>query len=118
MIVSMKPHATPEEIEGVCQRVQEFGYRVHSSEGVERVVVGVVGIGDVTACLESVEAMPGVQKAVRISAPYKFVSKEFRADRSRIEVNGRDIGGDEFTVMAGARSGENPGPKLEAAGGG
>jgi 3-deoxy-7-phosphoheptulonate synthase len=115
MIVSMEPHATRQQIDAVCARVQEFGYRVHSSEGVERVVIGVVGIGDVTACLESVEAMPGVQKAVRISAPYKFVSKEFRSERSRIRVKGRVIGGDAFTVMAGPCSVESEGQILESA---
>ena len=40
----------------------EFGYKVHSIEGEERVVIGVVGVGDVTACLESLEATPGVEK--------------------------------------------------------
>ena len=77
MIVSMKMHAKREDIQAVCDRVREFGYKVHSIEGEERVVIGIVGVGDVTACLESIEAMPGVEKAVRISAPYKFVSKEF-----------------------------------------
>ncbi len=115
MIVSMKPHASQEQIDAVCQRVQEFGYRVHSSEGVERVVIGIVGIGDVTACLESVEAMPGVEKAVRISAPYKFVSKEFRSERSQIEVADRVIGGNEFTVMAGPCSVESETQIMECA---
>ena len=101
MIISMRPHATREEIEHVCERICEFGYKVHSIEGEERVVIGVVGIGDVTACLESLEATPGVERAVRISAPYKFVSKEFKKERTQIRVNGIEIGGDEFIVMAG-----------------
>ena len=88
MIISMRPHATPEEIEHVCERIREFGYKVHSIVGEERVVIGAVGIGDVTACLESLEATPGVERAVRISAPYKFVSKEFKKERSRIQVDG------------------------------
>jgi 3-deoxy-7-phosphoheptulonate synthase len=70
-------------------------------------VIGVVGVGDVTACLESLEATPGVERAVRISAPYKFVSKEFRKGRSAIKINGLEIGGDEFVVMAGPCSVEN-----------
>ena len=81
MIISMKRKASREDIEAVIQRIQEFGYKIHSIEGEERVVIGVVGVGDVTACLESLEAMPGVEKAVRISAPYKFVSKEFQQGR-------------------------------------
>ena len=107
MIVSMKLHAKREDIDAVCERVRDFGYKVHSIEGEERVVIGIVGVGDVTACLESVEAMPGVEKAVRISAPYKFVSKEFRQGRSVIRVDGHEIGGDEFVVMAGPCSVES-----------
>ena len=107
MIISMRPHATREEIDHVCERIREFGYKVHSIEGEERVVIGAVGVGDVTDCLESLEATPGVERAVRISAPYKFVSKEFKKGRSLIKVNGTEIGGDEFIVMAGPCSVES-----------
>ena len=83
MIISMKLHATKAEVDAVCNASANFGYKVHSIEGEERVVIGVVGVGDVTACLESLEAMPQVEKAVRISAPYKFVSREFRPAEER-----------------------------------
>jgi len=115
MIISMKLHSTREEIDAVMRRIQDFGYTVHSIEGEERVVIGVVGIGDVTACLESLEAMSQVEKAVRISAPYKFVSKEFRPNRSVFRVNGVDIGGDDFVVMAGPCSVESERQILETA---
>ena len=107
MIISMKLHSTREEIDEVCGIVKHFGYKVHSIEGEERVVIGVVGVGDVTPCLESVEALPQVEKVVRISAPYKFVSKEFRKGKTRIRVNGTEIGGDEFVVIAGPCSVES-----------
>ena len=115
MIISMRPHATREEIDHVCERIREFGYKVHSIEGEERVVIGVVGVGDVTACLESLEATPGVESAVRISAPYKFVSREFKKERSAIKVNGVEIGGDEFVVMAGPCSVESEKQIMETA---
>jgi len=107
MVISMRPHATREEIDHVCERIREFGYKVHSIEGEQRVVIGVVGVGDVTACLESLEATPGVESAMRISAPYKFVSREFRKEKSAIKVNGLDVGGEEFIVMAGPCSVES-----------
>src|SRR5690242_11729378 len=108
MIISMRPHATRLEIDHVCERIAEFGYKVHSIEGEERVVIGVVGVGDVTACLESLEATPGVERAVRISAAYKFVSKEFKKERTVIRVHGGvEIGGDDFVMMAGPCSVEN-----------
>src|SRR5215470_1262923 len=115
MIISMRPHATKAEIDHVCERIREFGYKVHSIEGEARVVIGVVGVGDVTACLESLEATPGVESAVRISAPYKFVSREFKKEDSAILVNGHEIGGDEFTVMAGPCSVENERQIMETA---
>ena len=115
MIISMKLHATRQEIDEVRHQVEYFGYKVHSIEGEERVVIGVVGVGDVTACMESVEAMPQVEKVVRISAPYKFVSKEFRAGRTQVRVNGLEIGGGEFIVMAGPCSVESEKQIMQAA---
>src|SRR6202051_846650 len=116
MIISMRPHAPKAEIDYVCERIREFGFKVHSIEGEERVVIGVVGVGgDVTACLESLEATPGVERAVRISAPYKFVSKEFKKERSQMRINGLEIGGDEFIVMAGPCSVESERQIMETA---
>jgi 3-deoxy-7-phosphoheptulonate synthase len=115
MIISMKLHSTKEEIEQVCERIRDFGYKIHAIEGEERVVIGAVGTGDTTVCLESVEAMPQVEKAVRISAPYKFVSKEYRTERTRIRVDGCEIGGDEFIVMAGPCSVESEKQIMQAA---
>jgi 3-deoxy-7-phosphoheptulonate synthase len=116
MIISMRPHATREEIDHVCERIRDFGYKVHSIEGEERVVIGVVGVGDVTACLESLEATPGVESAVRISAPYKFVSREFRPQRSSVQIGSNvEIGGDEFVMMAGPCSVESEKQILETA---
>ena len=116
MIISMKMHATRQEIDEVRAQVAYFGYKVHSIEGEERVVIGVVGVGDVTACLESVESMPQVEKVVRISAPYKFVSKQFKSGHTRVALNnGVEIGGDEFIVMAGPCSVESEKQIMEAA---
>ena len=115
MIISMKLHATPAEISAVCERIKEFGYKVHSIAGEERCVIGVVGVGDVTACLESLEAMPQVASAMRISAPYKFVSREFRHHKSQIVANGVEIGGDDFIIMAGPCSVESEKQILETA---
>ncbi len=115
MIISMRLHASKEEIDAVCERIAEFGYKVHAIHGEERVVIGAVGVGDVTECLESLQAMPGVENAVRISAPYKFVSREFQNERSRIQVNGTVIGAEEFVVIAGPCSVESERQIMETA---
>ena len=107
MVISMKLGASKEQIDHVCQRIEDFGYKVHSIRGDERVVIAAVGVGDVTHCLESIEAAPGVESAVRISAPYKFVSREYQKERTLIKLNSADIGGDEFVVIAGPCSVES-----------
>ena len=115
MIISMKPDATQEQIDHVCERIREFGYKVHSIQGEERVVIGVIGVGDVSDCLEALEVAPGVASAVRISSPFKFVSKEFKQERTQIPINGVSIGGDQFVVMAGPCSVQSETQIMEAA---
>ncbi len=116
MIISMRRKATREDIEIVIQRIQDFGYQIHTIEGEERVVIGAIGVGDVSACLESLEALDCVEKAVRISAPYKFVSKEFKPGKTVIHCGqGVEVGGGEFVVMAGPCSVENEKQILETA---
>jgi 3-deoxy-7-phosphoheptulonate synthase len=116
MIISMRRHATKQEVEQVRARIEEFGLKVHSIEGEERVVIGAVGVGDITNCLESLEAMPQVEKALRISVPYKFVSKEFRSTPTEIKIGKVVIGGGEnFPVMAGPCSVEGEKQILECA---
>lgn len=116
MIISMRRHATRDEIDSVIQRIEEYGYKIHTIQGEERVVIGAVGIGDVTACLESLEGMDCVDKAVRISAPYKFVSKEFQPHQTVINIApGVECGGAKFLIMAGPCSVESEKQILESA---
>lgn len=116
MIISMRRHASAEEIDSVISRIRDFGYKIHTIEGEERVVIGAIGVGDTSSCLESLAAMDCVEKAVPISAPYKFVSKEFKPAQTTITV-GRDveIGGSEFVMMAGPCSVESEQQIMETA---
>lgn len=97
----MKLGASKEEIDHVCKRIEAFGYKVHSIQGDERVVIAAVGVGDVTHCLEQLCSYESVESAVRISAPYKFVSKQYQAEKTKISIGKGSIGGDEFFVIGG-----------------
>ena len=107
MIISMKLGATREQIDHVRDHILAFGYKVHSIEGEERVVIGAVGTGDTTAAIEQLESTPGVERVVPISQPYKVVSRQMQQAKTVIKVNGLTIGGDEFIVMAGPCSVES-----------
>jgi 3-deoxy-7-phosphoheptulonate synthase len=116
MIISMRRHATREEIDLVIQRIADFGYKIHTIEGEERVVIGAIGVGDTSHCLEALSALDCVEKAVPISAPYKFVSREFKATDSVVKVAPDiEIGHDQFVVMAGPCSVESERQIMESA---
>jgi 3-deoxy-7-phosphoheptulonate synthase len=111
----MKLNSSQEDIDAVRQRIEDFGYKIHTIQGEERVVIAAVGVGDVIPCLEALEEMAQVDKAVRISAPYKFVSKEFRKERTRIRIRDFEVGGTEFIMMAGPCSVESEKQIMESA---
>ncbi len=116
MIISMKHEATQQEIDHVAELLQEFGYKAHTIQGVERVVIGAVGSAErKQQVMEHVEAAPGVESVVAVSQPFKFVSKESRVTKSLINVNGSTIGGGGFIVIAGPCSVEHEAQILETA---
>ena len=103
MIVILSSEATKENLQHVTQMLEERGYAVHLSEGVERTIVGAVGVPtDPTqkaAVMEQFEALPYVDKVVPVSKPYKVVNKQFHPDPTVINVRGVKIGDPGFVVM-------------------
>ena len=107
MIVIMAKESSPTELEGVKNRIESHpGLRPQVFDGVERIVVGV--LGSIPPDLkDEIELLPGVIEVVPISKPYKLASREFHPDNSRVVVNGVVIGGPEPVIMAGPCSVED-----------
>ena len=100
MIVVMRPTATREEVDGVRRTVEEHGLEAFVSVGEERTVIGVVG-KDVER-VAHLGTLPGVEHVIRVSSPYKLASSEHQVERTRVRVNGVELGlGTELVVMAG-----------------
>jgi 3-deoxy-7-phosphoheptulonate synthase len=103
MIVILSSEATKENLQHVTQMLKERGYAIHLSEGVERTIVGAVGVPtDPTqkaAVMEQFEALPYVDRVVPVSKPYKIVNKQFQPDPTIINVRGVKIGDPNFVVM-------------------
>lgn len=100
MIVVMRPDAGEEEIRHVLDRLAAVGAEAHVSRGRLRTVIGVVGERDVVQRLPW-EAFPGVERAVPVLKPFKFVSREFQAEDTIVDVGGVSLGGGRFAVIAG-----------------
>src|SRR5579871_6335733 len=100
MVVVMAAEAEEADVDGVVELVRGAGGDAFVSRGVSRTIVGLVGDIDQLDTL-NLQAMPGVSDVVRITAPYKLVSREHRQERSVIRVAGVPIGPDTLTVIAG-----------------
>ena len=102
MIIVMKTGSQDREITDVLARLDNLGLKGHLSRGVERTVIGVVGVTAAVPDLrERLSMIPGVEDVVPISRPYKLASREFKPDDTVIKVGGVKIGGNEVVVIAG-----------------
>ncbi len=115
MIVVMHSDATSENVEHVVDVLKIHGLKAHISSGEERTVIGVIGTGFPPDLLEAIEVLPGVDRATRITRPYKLTSREFRPINTVVQVGSVRIGGPEFVVMAGPCSVESRDQLLKTA---
>ena len=100
MIVIMKPGATGAQMANVIARIEQLGCQVHTSEGEERTIIGI--IGNVRPLdREQIERMSGVDRTVPILRPFKLASRDFHPHDTVVTLNGVSIGGERLVVMAG-----------------
>src|SRR6476619_3451498 len=103
MLIVMKSGATDAEIAHVVEVVQAVGLKAHPMPGANRTAIGITG--NTTAIDSSPFAdLAGVAECVRVTKPYKLVSRELRPDKTVISVGtsgDAKIGGDEFAIIAG-----------------
>jgi 3-deoxy-7-phosphoheptulonate synthase len=114
MLVVMKQHATQGEIEAVVEKIRSLGLEAHPIPGAQRVAIGITGNkGGLDPGL--FETMPGVADAIRVSQPFKLVSREVKEEDTVIDVGGVKLGGNRLVIMAGPCSVESRDQILEAA---
>src|SRR5436305_2322957 len=115
MLIVMKPTATDDEIAAVIQRVESVGARPNVSRGDEVTLIGAIGDREHVARIEA-EAMHGVDHTVPLLKPYKLASAQVKGGgRSVLDIAGRQVGGDNFTLIAGPCTVESREQVLSAA---
>jgi len=100
MIIVLKPQVTDQQKEQIVQRIRASGLTPHLMNGVERVVIAVIGDERVLG-KEVLASLPGVDEVMPILAPYKLVSREFKKENTVVDVHGVRIGEKKVVVMAG-----------------
>src|SRR5271154_3870197 len=106
MLIVMTAQATSADIERVCKKIESLGFRSHVMPGAQKTAIGITGnpgpvdeaeFGDLT----------GVAEAIRVSKPYKLVSREVKSENSIVYIKGVPVGGDELAFCGGPCSVEN-----------
>jgi len=98
----MQANAIEEQVRAVCDKIESLGYRAHSIPGAQRTAIGITGNqGEVQA--GTLDELPGVQEVIRVSKPYKLVSRDVKAENTVIRFPGTKatIGGENFAIIAG-----------------
>jgi 3-deoxy-7-phosphoheptulonate synthase len=102
MMIVMKATATEAEVQAVISRIEEVGARAHPSRGEEVILIGAIGDHEHVQRLAELEGHPGVAEIVPILKPYKLSSAQVRGGEPTIvEIDGRRIGGENFSLIAG-----------------
>ena len=115
MVVIMKPGFTKKELDHAIAVMKEGGVNVMISQGAETTILGAEGNAqgiDIT----KMQALPGVERVMRVSEPYKKANRKYHPDDSVIEIApGVTVGGKKLLVVAGPCSVESEGQITQVA---
>jgi 3-deoxy-7-phosphoheptulonate synthase len=100
MMIIMRANATQNQIAAVIDTLQINGLRAHLSQGEERTVIGAIGDGR-PVNTAPFAYLPGVDRVVPISRPYKLASREFIPGNSWFSLDGVQVGGSGIVIIAG-----------------
>ncbi|KAA3648052.1 MAG: 3-deoxy-7-phosphoheptulonate synthase [Chloroflexi bacterium] len=114
MMIIMKVGATKDQINAVMSSVENLGLKAHPILGDEHTVIGVVGEVQSLPPDQFVR-MPGVERSLPISKPYKLASLELHPKSTTVTAGPMQVGGEGIAVIAGPCSVESRDQLLETA---
>jgi len=124
MLIVMDAHASAEQIEQVCRMIAQLGYAPHAMPGPTRTAIGITGNHGPISDLDQaqLERLPAVREVIRVTSPYKLVSREFHEADTIVDVRpstgsgpAAAIGGPAVAVIAGPCTVESREQLLEVA---
>src|SRR5215470_3769429 len=96
MLVVLRANASDADVKAVCQKIESLGLRAHAIPGAQRTAIGITGNRDEVepGALEGFEC---VQEVIRVSKPYKLVSRELKEETTIVRFPDSDasFGGSE-----------------------
>lgn len=106
MIVILKQGYTQSQLEEAVKAMEKGGVKVMVSKGIDTTVLGAEGNASHIDS-EYLAQLPGVDRVMRVSEPYKKANRKYHPDDTVIEIGGAKIGGSGLAVIAGPCSVES-----------
>jgi len=107
MVVIMKAGFTTDQLESAVKAMEAGGVKVMVSKGSETTILGAEGDAS-RIDQEKVSMLPGVDRVMRVSEPYKKANRKYHPDNTVIDLgNSATVGGDRLAVIAGPCSVES-----------
>ena len=115
MVVIMKREFTPEQLEAAIHTMEEGGVKVMVSKGAETTILGAEGNAE-HIDQEKLSLLPGVDRVMRVTEPYKKSNRKYHPEDSVIDLGGgAAVGGKKLAVIAGPCSVESEEQIIEVA---
>ncbi len=106
MLIMLNLQAPRADVERVKSKIISQGCTPHEIPGAVKLAIGVTGQSSKLS-VEDFMMLDSVDEVVRVSKPYKLVSREMKNEDTLINFEGAVIGGNNLTVIAGPCSVEN-----------
>lgn len=106
MIVIMKHTHTEKDILNVRKIMEDGGVNVMISKGAETTILGAEGNADYID-MERLTVLPGVEKVMRVSEPFKKANRKYHPDNTEIKIGEVFMGGKDISLIAGPCSVES-----------
>ncbi len=107
MVVVLKRDHTEDQLRDVSKVMEQGGVKVMVSRGSEVTILGAEGDSS-GLDEEALSQLPGVEKVMRVSEPYKKANRKYHPDDTLVDIGrGVVVGGRKLTVIAGPCSVES-----------
>ncbi len=106
MLIMMKLGSPKTDIERVKNKIVEKNCIPHEIPGASKLGIGITGPTNLLV-EEDFLNLDSVEEVIRVTKPYKLVSREMKQEDTVINLNGVKIGGEELTIIAGPCSVES-----------
>ena len=117
MVVIMKAGFTTDQLESAVKAMEAGGVKVMVSKGSETTILGAEGDAS-RIDQEKVSMLPGVDRVMRVSEPYKKANRKYHPDNTVIDLgNSATVGGDRLcghrrALLRGERGADRRGGRV------